>query len=192
MLETLKYWDRALFFKINGLHSHAVDNIMWVISNDFFIYPFIILFLLYIFKKMDGKRVATLILGIGLCVACADMSTNLIKHTVKRYRPSHNLEIKDKVHILNNYKGGQFGFFSSHAANSFAITTLFFLSATTFLGRRKRMMFYLLPILIGYSRIYLGVHYPSDILFGALNGILFGWLVYKILSNYFFKDQLKA
>jgi len=169
-----------------------LDTIMWIISNDFFLYPFIILFLLWIFKKMDGKRVATLILGIGLCVACADLSTNVIKHTVQRYRPSHNLEIKEQVHTINNYKGGKFGFFSSHAANSFAITTLCFLTSATLLSRRKRLLFYIAPILIGYSRIYLGVHYPSDIVFGAFSGIFFGWLIYKILSNYFFKEQTQA
>lgn len=189
MVETLKYWDRALFFKINGMHSPVSDKIMWAISNDFFIYPFIALFLFWSFKKMDGKRVATLILGIGLCVACADLSTNLIKHIVQRYRPSHNLEIKEQVHTLNNYRGGKYGFYSSHAANSFAITTLCVLSTAAILGRKKRLAFYAIPVLIGYSRIYLGVHYPSDILFGTMSGIFFGWLIYKILSNYFFKEQ---
>lgn len=162
-----------------------LDKIMWVISNDFFIYPFIVAFLFWHFKKSNGKRTAVLLLAIGFTVATSDLSTNMIKHSVKRYRPSHNLELKDQVHSVNDYKGGQYGFFSSHASNAFAITTLFFMSASFFISKRIRYFFFLLPAVIGYSRIYLGVHYPIDILFGALNGIVIGVLVHVIIKRFF-------
>ncbi len=187
MIQTLEYWDRELFLKINACHTSFLDSVMWVISNDFFIYHFVALGLFFLFKKSSGNKVATLILGIGLCVACADLSANLVKHTVKRYRPTHNLEIQNQVHTVNNYKGGQYGFFSSHASNTFAITTLFYLALGSLLSKKIRLTFYFLPVLIVYSRMYLGVHYPSDIIVGSSVGILFGWIIHKALSMYFFK-----
>jgi undecaprenyl-diphosphatase len=185
VVEMLKYWDKELFLKINSWHTPFMDKVMWVISNDFFIYPFIAAFLYCYFKRSNGKRTAVLLLAIGFTVATSDLSTNMIKHSVKRYRPSHNLEIKDKVHSVNDYKGGQFGFFSSHASNAFAITTLFFMSAAFFVSKKVRFLFFILPFIIGYSRIYLGVHYPIDIICGALNGMVVGVLVFVIIQKFF-------
>lgn len=158
---------------------------MWAISNDFFIYPFIAAFLFWYFKRSNGKRTAILLLAIGFTVATSDLSTNMVKHAVKRYRPSHNLELKDQIHSVNDYKGGKFGFFSSHASNAFAVTTLFFMSAFFFASKRIRLLFFILPAIIGFSRIYLGVHYPSDIFVGALNGIWIGILVHYIIQRFF-------
>lgn len=189
MIQTLEYWDRELFLKINACHNSFFDSLMWIISNDFFIYPFVALGLFLLFKKSSGNKVATIILGIGLCVACADLSANFVKHTVKRYRPTHNLEIQKQIHTVNNYKGGQYGFFSSHASNTFSIVTLFYLTFGTLWRKKTRLAFYLLPLLIVYSRIYLGVHYPTDIIAGSLIGILFGWLIHKALLIYFLKKQ---
>jgi len=166
-----------------------MDVIMWVVSHDFFIYPFIILFLFWHFKKASPRRALTMVLGIGFCVATADLSTNIVKHKVQRYRPSHNLEIMAQVHTVNDYHGGQFGFFSSHAANSFAVVTLLFLAAKTFMSNKYRYAFYLLPSFIIYSRIYLGVHYPSDVMVGAVWGILIGWLIFNLLTRFFLKEQ---
>jgi undecaprenyl-diphosphatase len=166
-----------------------MDAIMWVISHDLFIYPFIFLFLFWQFKSSSPKRALVMVLGIGFCVATADLSTNIVKHKVQRYRPSHNLELMQQVHTVNDYHGGQFGFFSSHAANSFAVITLFFLAAKGQISKRARYLFYLLPSTIIYSRIYLGVHYPSDVLVGAVWGILIGWLVFTLLTRFFFKEQ---
>ncbi|MDZ4663310.1 MAG: phosphatase PAP2 family protein [Bacteroidota bacterium] len=189
MIEFFKYYDRALFLKINSSHSQFMDVIMWVVSHDFFIYPFIILFLFWHFKKASPRRALTMVLGIGFCVATADLSTNIVKHKVQRYRPSHNLEIMAQVHTVNDYHGGQFGFFSSHAANSFAVVTLLFLAAKTFMSNKYRYAFYLLPSFIIYSRIYLGVHYPSDVMVGAVWGILIGWLIFNLLTRFFLKEQ---
>jgi undecaprenyl-diphosphatase len=166
-----------------------MDAIMWVVSHDLFIYPFIFLFLFWQFKTSSPKRAIVMVLGIGFCVATADLSTNIVKHKVQRYRPSHNLELMQQVHTVNDYHGGQFGFFSSHAANSFAVVTLFFLAAKAQISKRSRYLFYLLPLTIIYSRIYLGVHYPSDVMVGAVWGILIGWLVFTLLTRFFFKEQ---
>jgi undecaprenyl-diphosphatase len=166
-----------------------MDGIMWVVSHDLFIYPFIILFLIWLLKKASSKRAITMVLGIGFCVATADLSTNIVKHKVQRYRPSHNLEIMAQVHTVNDYHGGQFGFFSSHAANSFAVVTLLFLAAKGLIANKFRYVFYVLPTLIIYSRIYLGVHYPTDVMVGAVWGILIGWLIFSLLTRFFLKEQ---
>lgn len=167
-----------------------MDSIMWVVSHDIFIYPFIILFLFWYFKTTAAKKAIALVLGIGFCVATADLSTNIIKHSVQRYRPTHNLEIKDQVHTVNNYQGGKFGFFSSHAANSFAVVTLLFLAAKGFMSNKFRYLFFIIPTLIIYSRIYLGVHYPIDVMVGAVWGVIIGWLIYFLLTRFFLKEQI--
>ncbi len=189
MIEAIESIDRALFLTINGAHSPFMDQVMWVISNDFFIYPFIAIFLFATFKYISGKQTAMLLLGIGFCVATADLSTNMIKHAVKRYRPSHNIELKDKVHTVNDYKGGQYGFFSSHAANTMAITLLMFLNSAGIFKRKYAWFMFMLPLLIGYSRIYLGVHYPLDIITGFVNGIIVALLVNWLLHNYLMKRK---
>ena len=95
----------------------------------------------------------------------------------------------EQVHTVNDYHGGKFGFFSGHAANSFAVVTLLFLAAQGQIANKFRYLFYLIPTVIIYSRIYLGVHYPSDVLVGALWGILIGWLIFYALTRVFFKEQ---
>lgn len=131
---------------------------------------------------------AAAFLGIGLCVACADLSSELAKHTVKRYRPTHNLEVGPQLHIVHDYKGGKYTFFSSHASNTFSVTTLMFLMAAGSIARKWRYFFFLVPLIIVYSRMYLGVHYPFDIFIGSMVGIFVGNLVDRILARYFIKQ----
>ena len=109
------------------------------------------------------------------------ISSGVIKNSVKRNRPSHNTEISQNVHLYSysdgaKYQGGTFGFVSSHAANSFAIATLAFL----FLRKKSKRWswLFLWAITVSYSRIYLGVHYPLDILGGAMVGVLVATLGY--------------
>lgn len=164
-----------------------MDQVMWVASGDFFIYPFALAILIFFFRKKGGRYVAAALLGIGLCVACADLSSQLAKHTVKRYRPTHNLEVGPQLHIVHEYKGGKYTFFSSHASNTFSITTLLFLMAGGMIATKWRYLFFIIPLIIVYSRMYLGVHYPFDIFIGITVGITVGILVDKILTRYFVK-----
>lgn len=186
MFEALKLLDRNLFLKINSMHTPFMDGLMWFMSRN---EPtiFVILAVAFIFyKKFSLKKAVEFILGCAIVFACTDLSTNVIKHNVQRYRPTHNLEIKEQVHIVNDYHGGKYGFFSAHAANSFGIITFIFFCARR-MAVRYRLLIFIYPLVVGYSRLYLGVHYPSDIFIGAVSGLLFGGLVYSIMNRYFLK-----
>jgi undecaprenyl-diphosphatase len=188
VIENLEKVDQKLLIAINSMHSPLWDNIMWIVSNNFFIYPFIIALLIFFVRKKGQRYMAAAVLGIGLCVACADLSSELVKHSVKRYRPTHNLEVGPQLHIVNDYKGGQYTFFSSHASNTFSITTLLFLMTGNMIARKWRWLFFLVPLTIVYSRMYLGVHYPFDIFTGTMVGIFVGNVVDRILARWFIKQ----
>jgi undecaprenyl-diphosphatase len=190
MFETLKMFDRALFLKINSLHSPLMDTFMWGMSLSWHTYLFVLIIAFAFYKKYNVKTAAEFILGCALVVACADFSSNLAKNGVKRYRPSHNLEIKAQIHLVDKYDGGKFGFFSAHTANSFGVTTFVFL-CIHWLQRKYKYLLFIYPLLICYSRIYLGVHYPSDIFAGIVVGFIFGCLLYLIMKKYFFKFDAK-
>lgn len=186
MFETLELLDRNLLLKINSMHTPFMDGMMWFMSRT---EPtiFIILVVAFLFyRKYSLKKAVEFILGCAIVFACTDLSTNVIKHNVKRYRPTHNLEIKDKIHLVYDYRGGPYGFFSGHAANTFGVTTFIFL-CVHWVRKSYRLFIFAFPLLVVYSRMYQGVHYPSDILIGTLSGLLFGWLIYSIMNRYFLK-----
>jgi undecaprenyl-diphosphatase len=182
-------YDKALLLKINSMHSDALDIAMKLFSDIYIFSPLVLLLLYFYHKRYQVRNTLVLVVCCGISIACTDLSSNVVKHWVKRYRPTHNLEIKDKIHLVDNYSGGKYGFFSSHAANTIGVTTFLFLAAS-WIYRRWRMLFFLVPFLIIYSRMYMGVHYPSDVLFGAADGLLFGYLVFILFRKYLFKSPL--
>jgi undecaprenyl-diphosphatase len=185
MFESLKLLDRDLFLCLNGYHSSLTDELMFYISQVWVFIPLFAYWLYLVFKKYGWKKTLLMTAFLGLLIALTDQSSNQVKHGVKRYRPSHNLEIMEQVHILHDYRGGQYGFFSGHSANCFGIAMLLFLV----FSKRSiwfRSSFFLWAAVTAYSRIYLGVHYPSDIFIGFLVGLFWGYAVYRLM-NYLFK-----
>ena len=180
MLEQLEIWDRALFLFLNSFHSSTLDIIMWNISGKLQWIPLYALLLYFILKKYR-KQSWIIVLGAVAAVTLADqLSVNLFKEVFERWRPCHNIDLKEVVHLVNNKCGGQFGFVSSHAANTFAVAGLL----GAFLSKR---IFYLLltwASLVAYSRVYLGVHYPADIFGGAILGLLIALLIYIITTKF--------
>jgi undecaprenyl-diphosphatase len=190
LFETLENIDQSLFLQLNDLHAPWLDVVMWYVSWTATWIPLFVFFLWYAFKKGGSKFMLTLLLSAALCVALTDLiSVHLFKETVQRYRPTHNTEIGHLVKTVlkpngEEYRGGLYGFVSSHAANFGGITFLIFL----FFRRFSKGWYLLFPwlILIAYSRVYLGVHYPSDLIVGGLLGALIGFLIYLLAKKFIF------
>jgi undecaprenyl-diphosphatase len=170
MIDQLIEYDKELFLYLNGFHTPWLDPAMLFISETLAWLP-LYLFLIYLVFKDHAKTGWFVLLGIAITIILADQVTSsLMKPYFARLRPSQEPSLQALVHIVNGYKGGKFGFASSHAANTFGVATFFFLLS----GKKRRWMVLLFPwaALVTYSRIYLGVHYPGDILVGALVGML--------------------
>jgi undecaprenyl-diphosphatase len=189
MLETIAHWDTVVTLFVNGLHTSWLDPTMYWISNKFIWIPLYAFVLFFVVKKWKKKSIL-LILLLVLAVAISDQSCNLLKKGVKRLRPSHNIELEHKIHLVENpdgepYRGGKYGFPSAHAANAMVFALFVFF----FAGNRKiwvLLAIFFWAALLGYSRIYLGVHYWLDVEFGYLAGALSFAIVfggYKLIYN---------
>lgn len=187
MLDAIIQWDKILFLYLNGLHFDFLDPIMDFLSNNFILLIFFIaLFLFDYFKSKGAKQAFMAFVFIIFSFILSDViSTKILKDNVKRPRPCYTKEIKTKVHSVGSCFGGRYGFVSSHASNSMALAVILSLMAL----KRKRLFKFLIPysFLISYSRIYVGKHYPLDIIFGMLLGLLIALTLFKIKENLFQK-----
>ena len=177
MLEFLNKLDTEFFLFFNSIHSPFWDNIMCWISGSKSWIPMYLIIVIYIIYKFKWKAVITL-LFIALVVTLADqISVKAFKDVFQRLRPCHNPALEDIVHLVRNKCGGKYGFVSSHAANTFAVA--FFLSKLI-KHNYFSVFIFVWATIVSYSRIYLGVHYPFDVLGGAILGSSIGWSVFLL------------
>lgn len=186
MIEYFESVDRSIVLLFNGWNTPFLDQFMWIISEKLTWVPLYVL-MLYLFIRQSGykKGIVFLLCAVG-AVALSDwISVHLFKETIMRYRPSHNLLITDALHYyqFDNgefYKGGMYGFVSSHATNFLAVCTFAYLAIRRNFPK-VLWLFVIASLLVLYSRMYLGVHYLSDVLFGGLLGILIACLVFRFV-----------
>ncbi len=188
MLEIIKNLDTNLFIFLNSINSPFWDKTMWLISAKTTWYPLYLAIIAYIIYKYKNKSII-LLFSIALLITLADQtSVHLFKDVFQRFRPCHNPELQNIVHLVNNKCGGKYGFVSSHATNVFSIAL--FLS---FILKNKffTIGIFFWAIIISYSRIYLGVHYPLDVLGGAALGCVLAYIIHKlyIIANSYLKNK---
>ena len=188
MLEYLQEIDTSLFLFLNGLHNLFFDKIMTVISGKLTWIPLYLTAIFFIFKKLGTKRGIITFISFVIVIALADLtSVHLFKNIFERLRPCHNEAIQNMVHIVNNHCGGSFGFVSSHAANSYAFAVF---SLLLFKNKKYSIAIIIWASIVAYSRVYLGVHYPVDILGGAILGSFIAFAIYKIYQKLFFRNKI--
>lgn len=179
-LQVLTEWDAQALLAINGAHNSFWDVFMYTYSGKLVWVPMYAALVYVLFHNFSWKMALICLAGVGITILLADqVGASLIRPCVERLRPSNvNNPLSEYMHLVNGYRGGRYGFPSCHAANTFGLA--FFLML---LIRRSGFTLYLVcwALLTCYSRAYLGVHYPGDLLVGALLGFCSAALVYYLL-----------
>lgn len=186
MIEWLKAIDSSIVLAINGTHNHFLDTLFWLFSGKLTWIPLYLLLLFFVWKYFGFRKMILFLVIVGATILLVDFtSVVLFKDTFQRYRPSHHLVLSKQLyfHVAANgdvYKGGQYGFVSSHAANFFSLTIL---AGMTLRPYRKNLIWLLLIIacMVSLSRVYLGVHYPSDVIVGGLWGATISYFSFRNL-----------
>ena len=173
MIEQLKVWDEQLLLFFNQFHAAWLDPVIYQVTKTEFWIP-LYAFLLYLIFRNYKKEGWFILLGIVITILLADRITSgLMKPFFLRLRPSHEPSLEGLLHFVQDYRGGTYGFASSHAANTTGVAFFIFL---LFKDRFKWIwMIFIWALVMSYTRIYLGVHYPGDILVGMLVGIGSGY-----------------
>lgn len=185
MIEKLLEYDTELFLFLNNLGSPKWDSLWLIITNKLFFGSFFAILLFYLFYKKFGlKAVLILILLVALMITFTDQITNLFKRGFARPRPCGNTDIADQLRFIA-VRCGKYGFFSGHASNSMAVAVFGGLLLKPYY---KKLIYILMSVslIVAYSRIYIGVHYPLDIICGMVFGASAGLLFFK-LAKYLLK-----
>lgn len=179
MIESLNSLDTRLFLAINGWHNSFFDPIMYWFSDKLIWVPMYLLIVFLIVWRYKTKGLLIL-LFVGILIAlCDQTASHLIKNLALRLRPSHEPALAGLIHLSKAGPGGLYGFVSSHAANAVGLATFLYLVLDDwFKGLKYWLMIW--AVLVSYSRIYNGVHYPGDVIGGAAVGLLLGWAVAKL------------
>ena len=191
-METLLRFDTELFLFFNGLHASWADRPVYFISQVWFWIPLYLFVIFFIFKQYR-KQAWKVLLVFVLAITLSDQTCNLLKDSVCRYRPSHTEALAGQIHLVqkpdgNRYFGGQYGFPSAHASNSMSLAFL----VIFFLSKGKKWVAALAvawSVMMAYTRLYMGVHYPMDILCGFVIGSCFAVFTTVIYRKWLVRED---
>lgn len=186
MLETIKEWDREFFVFLNGLGVERLDGFWVFVTRTPNWIPLFIFFGALIFYYYRGKKASAILFFLILTVGFTLLITSVVKEYVARLRPSDVEAWGDLIRVLQ--QPSNYSFFSGHASSSFAITTFVVLSLRNY--TKWIYISYLWPLLFVLSRIFVGVHYPSDIIAGAMVGTFIAVIGHKVCQNLLNKHRL--
>jgi undecaprenyl-diphosphatase len=185
LFQELIQCDKQTFLYLNNLGNENWDAFWLVVTEKKSWIPLYLFLLFLLYRQLGIKKTFFVIILTALLITISDQTCNLFKHSIARFRPCYNDEILSLMRLVKDGCGGKFGFVSAHAANHFALA----LFLGNILGRKYKIsLFLFIPwaMLVAYSRIYVGVHYPLDSIFGALLGSVYGYsfyLLYKKFEN---------
>ena len=189
MFEELIQLDKELFLFLNGLGNSNWDWFWMFATNKLSSIPLYFVLLVLTYKQLGLRKTLVVLLTVAVLILVVDQLANFFKYGVQRLRPCYDQDVSTIMRLVKNSCGGRFGYFSAHAANSFALASFF-----TFLLKSKfryiGLILFFWAIIVAYSRIYIGVHFPLDVLTGAVIGMGMSWLFAKLYIFALHKFQL--
>lgn len=181
-MNNLVDYDKTLFLFLNSLGSEPWDGFWLLITDKLASIPLYAVLLFLCFKKFGLKSTLITVVLVSIMIAATDQLANAFKYGIERLRPCHDDTIINSMRLVKSHCGGKFGFFSAHAANAFALATFFSLLFSDY-SKKLALLLTFWALLVAYSRIYIGVHYPLDVVAGISIGMLAGWLFYMIKTK---------
>ncbi|MET6990173.1 phosphatase PAP2 family protein [Sediminicola arcticus] len=179
MMEQLVQIDKQLFLFLNAMGSTTWDGFWLFMTNKFSSIPLYLFLLITSYKSFGLKKTLLILVTVALLITVTDQLGNFFKYGVQRLRPCYDPELTGMVRLVKSSCGGKFGYFSAHAANSFALA-FFFTRLLAFKYKYIGFFLFSWAAVVAYSRIYVGVHFPLDILTGMGIGLFLSWLFTKL------------